>query len=125
MADNKKKVPMNHKLDEQPLLSNAQTVSHAPDRFVIDFKGTYPQFSESNSPLILVNHKSVLLDPYMAKEFLRIFEENVKKYEETYGEIKTPETIEKYKSMEKDALKNSERSVTSTDDSSKKPRYFG
>ena len=84
----KKEVTGVQNFDHFPLMSNHHTVSHQPDRFVIDFKGIYPQFSPDNKPQIVVAHKVILLDPYVAKNLLENLKSNVKKYEENFGKIK-------------------------------------
>lgn len=103
--------------DNNPILSDHQTISHAPDKFLIDFKGINPQFTPDNQPTMIINHKLVLLEPYIAKEFLKILQENIQKFEEKYGEIKIPESI---KTAQKEVIPSKENITTS-----EKPSYMG
>ena len=84
-------------LDKEPFASNQQTVAHEPDKFILDFKNLYAQYSPDNQPVPVVNHRVILLDTYAAKEFLRVLKENVEKYEEKFGKIKKPDSIIKAK----------------------------
>ena len=103
--------------DKKPFPSNEQTVHNQPDKFVLDFKNIYPQFV-GNQPVMVVNHRVILLDVYNAKQFSRVLNENIAKYEKKYGEIKRPM---QYKKAEKE-IKNMQKDVaTSTD----VPSYMG
>ncbi len=106
--------------DKAPLLSNNQTINHQPDRFILDFKGAYPQYSPDITPTLVIRHKVVLLDPYGAKEFLKILQENVRRYEETYGKIRPPKALATAK---KKAKKQEKEVVTASP--AKPPSYLG
>jgi hypothetical protein len=106
-------------IDKSPLMSNQQTVAHQPDKFIIDFKGVYPQFTPDNQTTIVINHKVIILDPYSAKNFLNTLGDNIKKYEQKFGEIKKPKQIEKAEKEMKDLQKQVE--TTSTE----RPSYMG
>ncbi|MCH8329461.1 MAG: DUF3467 domain-containing protein [Nanoarchaeota archaeon] len=81
-------------IDKNPFISNEQTVHIQPDKMVLDFKNIYPEFV-ANQPIMVVNHRVILMDLYNAKEFLKILKENIEKYEKKLGEIKKPETFVK------------------------------
>lgn len=104
--------------DEKPFHSNVQAVAHQPDKFILDFKGIYPQFTPDNQILHVSNHRVILLDPHNAKEFLKILSSNIENYEKKFGEIKKPEAVEQAKKEFKVAKKDS---ITKT----KKPEYMG
>lgn len=78
---------MEHKFDIMPMKSNHQTVAHEPDMIVLDFKQVFPQFTPENQARMIVNHKTVFLDPYTAKQFLSVLQDNIERYEKTYGPI--------------------------------------
>lgn len=88
-------------LDHFPLMSNQHTVSHQPDKFIIDFRGIYPQFAPDNKPQAVVTHKVVILDPYVAKDLLDNLSKNIKKYEERFGKIKESDALKKAKKEQK------------------------
>lgn len=106
---------INH-VDENPLHSNVQTVTHGPDKFVLDFIGVYPQFTPDSKPVPVASHKTVILDPYTAKEFLNILQDNIKKYEKRFGEIKKPESLKKAQEMHE---------IQSSTTKSRSPEYMG
>lgn len=102
------------KFDEAPLHSNSQTVSHQPGKFVIDFKGIFPQFDPNNQATLTISHKTVVLDSYAVKEFQKALNDNIEKYEKKYGRIKTPkillDAVEQIKrSQENQSISSSER----------------
>lgn len=99
-------------IDNAPMLSNQQTVAHQPDRFILDFKAAYPQYTPDNKPTLVISHKVILLDPFNAKDFLNVLKANIEKYEKKYGQIKKPAHILKaekeMKSLEKQAATGTE-----------------
>jgi hypothetical protein len=76
--------------DHFPLMSNHQTVSHQPDKFMLDFQGIFPQFSPDNKQSMVISHKMIILDPHIAKKFFNTLKENIQRYEERFGKIKDP-----------------------------------
>lgn len=63
--------------------SNLMYISHTKDEFVLDFINVQP-------PNGIVNAR-VITSPGHAKRVLKALEENIKKYEDRYGEIELPE----------------------------------
>lgn len=63
--------------------SNLVTISHAELEFAFDFKRTSPEIRnpEDTTPLI-----RIVMNPKIAKAFLSAFAQNMKMYEERYGE---------------------------------------
>lgn len=89
------------------------SVSHSPIRFILDFKRTAPRI-EGNEQRLLLRHDVIIIDPFFAKELLKVLKDNVGRYEKRFGEIKKPEALKK-------ATKTAKKS-------SKKPSkqdYFG
>ena len=105
-------------VDNSPLMSNQQTVGHQPDKFILDFKGVYPQFTLENTPALVVNHKIILLDPATAKDFLEVLKDNISKYEKKFGKIKRSKNPQNSKDEKKDTV---EGTLTGTD----RPHYMG
>ncbi len=102
--------------DNTPLLSNHQTISHTPEKFLIDFKGVHPQFTPDNQVTMLISHKVVLMDPHVAKEFLQVLSNNIRLYEEKFGDIQPPKPVTQAKQQQ--AAKHS---TTMTE----RPSYLG
>ena len=63
--------------------ANLVLINHSPAEFVLDFARLVP-----GTPKTRVQTR-VLLAPVHAKSLLRALEQNIKKYEEQHGEIKT------------------------------------
>ena len=105
--------------DKDALLANQYTIGHMPERFVLDFKAMVPQFLPTGEPQMVLTHSVILFDPYFAKQFLVSLQDNIAKYESSFGKIKKPEAVVK---AEKDA-KNSKQKVELT--TSEKIAYVG
>jgi len=82
-----KPVQINIRCDEhvsQGIYSNLAKISHTEDEFTIDFVyiNPDPPFGKLQSRIIT--------SPGHAKRFLMALEENIIKYEKSFGEIKAP-----------------------------------
>ena len=70
--------------DLEAIYSNFVLITHSPSEIVIDFARTLP-----NVPKAKV-YARILMTPMNAKLLHRALGENLGKFEEQYGEIKTP-----------------------------------
>ncbi|MBN1994334.1 MAG: DUF3467 domain-containing protein [Anaerolineae bacterium] len=70
--------------DLEPTYANFALISHTPSELVVDFARIMP-----NTPTAKV-HTRIVLTPMNAKLLHRALAENLQKFEEKYGEIKTP-----------------------------------
>lgn len=70
--------------DLEATYSNFAIISHSPSEIVIDFARLLP-----GNPTSKVLAR-VVLTPLNAKLLLRALQENLAKYEEHYGEVRTP-----------------------------------
>ncbi|GAB4363917.1 MAG: hypothetical protein Kow0042_02130 [Calditrichia bacterium] len=64
------------------IYSNLALITHSPAEFVIDFTRIMPGVPKTKV------YARVVMTPQHAKSLLRALEDNIKKYEEQYGEIK-------------------------------------
>jgi len=101
----------------QEFFADEISVSHSPVRFILDFKRTTPRI-EGREQRLLLRHDLVLIDPFFAKELLRVLKENVGRYEKRFGEIKKPDNLKKAEA----AVKKKSKSVSK---SSSRQDYFG
>ena len=113
-----KQIPAIQNIDNAPMLSNQQTVAHQPDKFILDFKGVYPQYTPDNKETIVISHKVILMDPYSAKNFMTVLKDNIARYEKKFGEIKKPAHVTK---AEKELKKLQKQAATGTE----APSYMG
>jgi hypothetical protein len=70
--------------DLEAVYSNFAVITHAPSEVVIDFARILPRMTRSKV------HARVVMTPMHAKLLHRALGENLAKFEEAYGEIKTP-----------------------------------
>jgi len=84
----KKEVKVNMKIpdDLQPAYVNMVNISFKPDEFCIAFAHTYPVWNGLRGMVKAV----ISMTPQYAKLLAKVLEENIKKYEGNFGEIKLP-----------------------------------
>jgi hypothetical protein len=70
--------------DLEAIYSNFAIISHSPSEIVIDFARLLPGVPNTK---VLAR---IVLTPLNAKLLLRALQENLSKYEATYGEVRTP-----------------------------------
>lgn len=63
--------------------ANVAVIAHTKDEFILDFALAYPGQSPSVG-------SRVITSPHHAKALLRSLEDNVRKYESRFGEIREP-----------------------------------
>lgn len=85
----------------QDFFAEEISVTHSPMRFVLDFKRMTPRLESNNEPRMVLKHDVILLDPFFAKELLRVLKDNVDKYEKKFGKIEPPKVLEKAEKMSK------------------------
>lgn len=87
----KRKVNVNIDHGEPVFFTDNVTIVHNPSKFVIDFTQSAPRFDNignQQQQSIVIKHRTIIMDPVLAKMFLDIIKDNVKKYEKQYGKIK-------------------------------------
>jgi len=88
-------------------LAEQVSVSHSPLRFVVDFVKSTPRIDPSSQTTRLMSsHDVVMMDPYLAKEFLSVLSDNLGKYEKRFGKIEKPVALVKF---EKEAKKTGKK----------------
>jgi hypothetical protein len=96
-------------------LAEQVSVSHSPVRFVVDFVKSTPRIDPlSQTTRLISSHDVVMMDPYLAKEFMSVLSDNIGKYEKRFGKIEKPSALLKF---EKEAQKTGKKAV--------KQDYFG
>ena len=71
--------------DLEAIYSNFAVITHSPSEIVIDFARLLPRMPRSKV------YARIVLTPMHAKLLHRALGENLAKFEDKYGEIKTPE----------------------------------
>lgn len=90
MADSHKEHPRNLALDISPeemlgTYANLAIISHSPSEFVIDFARLMP--GVESAKVI----RRLIMTPDHTKRLLRALQDNVRRYEQEFGEIELPE----------------------------------
>jgi hypothetical protein len=89
-----KKVNINIDHSEPAFFSDSVTVSHNPQKFILDFTQTTPRFDviiDERQQSFAIKHKTIMLDPVVAKNFVEVLKENVARFEKNFGKIRMPE----------------------------------
>jgi hypothetical protein len=73
----------------QGIYSNLAIVSHSPSEFVIDFTRVLPGLKKAKV------YSRIILSPKHAKLLAKTLNDNIKKFEEKFGEIKVEDIKEK------------------------------
>jgi len=98
-------------------------VMHNPLKFFLDFKNITPRVDVRSSEYqqLVLKHNVIVLDPYLVKEFVRVANESLKKYEEKFGKIEIPHALEKAKEI----APKEQQAKAETNHDINKPTYFG
>ena len=68
--------------DIEGVYSNLAVITHSPAEFIIDFARVMPGVDKAKV------HARVIMTPQHAKLLLKALEDNIKKFEEKFGDIK-------------------------------------
>ncbi len=68
--------------EAEGIYSNLALISHSPAEFVIDFTRMLPGVPNAKV------YARIIMTPQHAKSFLHAMQDNIRKYEEQFGEIK-------------------------------------
>ena len=91
--EEKRRINVNVDHSEPAFFTDNATVWHNQNKFVLDFMQASPRFDQlgdNNQQTVVVKHKTLLMDPVMAKVFLNVLKENIEKYEKSLGKITIP-----------------------------------
>lgn len=84
MAEEQKKINIELRPEEaEGVYSNFAVITHSPAEFVIDFVRVLPGAQKSRV------HARIVMAPQNAKALSKALEENIRKYEESHGEIRS------------------------------------
>jgi hypothetical protein len=79
--------------EAEGIYSNLVLISHSPAEFIFDFARMLPGKSKAKV------YSRIIKAPQHAKSFLLALQDNIRKYEEQYGEIKLQGVEEKQKNI--------------------------
>ena len=77
--------------------SDFVTIFHNPRNFIIDFQQTTPRYTrignEKPQQTMYVRHNTIILNPQVTKELLKVLNENMEKYENKFGKLEIKKTL--------------------------------
>ncbi len=74
---------------DEGFYSDSSVIAHNPLKFFLDFKQTSPRIREDGQFMALVKRRVIILDPIHAKMLMMALKDNIEKYENQFGEIRT------------------------------------
>ncbi|MEM5792840.1 MAG: DUF3467 domain-containing protein [Candidatus Aenigmatarchaeota archaeon] len=98
----KRKINVNIDHTEPAFFSDYLVVSHSPNKFILDFVQVTPRFDKIGDDMqqsLVMKHKTIMVDPPVAKNIMETLKDNIEKYEKNFGKIK----YEKIKTKGKEA----------------------
>ena len=110
----KKKMNVNIDHNEPAFFTDNVTIIHNPTKFIIDFTQSVPRFDtigNHQQQSVAIKHKTIMMDPVLAKMFFEIFKDNMKKYEKQYGKIKVSKSKKSKKRVTKDTVEAESRYI--------------
>ena len=119
MSEEKKQINMG--IDNgKEFFAHETSINFNPTQFVFDFRCITPRVDPRTreTPFVALKHNIIMVDPWHAKEILRVLTDVVQKYEEEFGKIEKPLAIKKYEKKAKKLMKE-EPQKTQT------PSYLG
>jgi len=108
--EKRKRINVKVEHGDHAFFSDNVTISHNPNKFIVDFSQTIPSFDNVGGNMqqsFIIKHKAIMLDPQFAKIFLDLLQKNIKKYEKNFGKIKVP----KHKKAKKEEVVETEKST--------------
>ncbi|MEM4637463.1 MAG: DUF3467 domain-containing protein [Candidatus Woesearchaeota archaeon] len=108
--------------DGESFFSNEMSITFGPAQFALDFKNISPRIDMRNqdgSKTFVMKHNVILVEPYQIKQFAKVLNDAISRYEMEYGTIDLPQAIRK---AEQELQKVIQKQETTSHDV---PSYFG
>ncbi|MBW2995941.1 DUF3467 domain-containing protein [Candidatus Woesearchaeota archaeon] len=106
--------------DGKEFFAHEMSLNFNPTQFIFDFRCVTPRTDPrtKEAPYVSMKHNVVMVEPWHAKEILRVLSNVVNKYEEKYGKIEQPKAVKKH-------LKEAQKQQKETTEETKAPSYLG
>jgi hypothetical protein len=108
--------------DGESFFTNEISITFGPAQFAFDFKNISPRVDMRNqdgSKTFVMKHNVVLIEPFQIKQFAKVLNDAIARYEMEYGKIELPTPIKKAE----DQLQKATKQLDAT--SHDVPSYFG
>jgi len=118
MSEEKKSVNMSID-DGKEFFAHEMSLNFNPTQFTFDFRCITPRVDPRTreGPFLALKHNVVMVDPWHAKEILRVLTNVIKRYEEEFGEIEKPKAVKAYEKKAKKLQQDVEKTEA--------PSYMG
>ncbi len=89
--------------DGNEFFAHEMSVNFSPTQFILDFRCITPRVDSRtrDGPFVALKHNVVLVDPWHAKEMLRVIDNVIQRYEQEFGKITKPKAVQKYEKKAK------------------------
>ncbi|GIU69477.1 MAG: hypothetical protein KatS3mg002_0713 [Candidatus Woesearchaeota archaeon] len=107
--------------DGESFFANEMSITFGPAQFALDFKNISPRVDMRNqdgSKTFVMKHNVILVEPFQIKQFAKVLNDAISRYEMEYGNIEPPQAIKK---AEQELQRLSKQESISHD----VPSYFG
>jgi len=87
----------------EPFFAHEVTVNFTPTQLTMDFKCITPRSDpRSKKPSFQLKHNVIMIDPWHAKALIGVLGNVVSKYEEEFGKIQKPKSLQKAEKKQKE-----------------------
>lgn len=113
----------------EPFFSHELSINFNPTQFIFDFKCVTPRVdarSSDGTTILSLKHNVVMVDPYHAKQIVKVLAEMLEKYEKRFGEIRLPKALQVLETEAKKSKKASEKNKQKDiGEAGEVPNYLG
>ncbi len=84
--------------DGDSFFANEMSITFGPAQFAFDFKNISPRVDMRNqdgSKTFVMKHNVILIEPFQIKQFAKVLNDAISRYELEYGNIELPAPIRK------------------------------
>lgn len=84
--------------DGDTFFANEMSITFGPAQFAFDFKNISPRVDMRNqdgSKTFVLRHNVILIEPFQIKQFAKVLNDAIVRYEMEYGTIELPASIKK------------------------------
>jgi len=108
--------------DGDSFFANEMSITFGPAQFAFDFKNISPRVDMRNqdgSKTFVMKHNVILIEPFQIKQFAKVLNDAISRYEIEYGTIELPGPIKKAEQELQKAVKKQDAISHDV------PSYFG
>ena len=106
--------------DGKEFFAHEMSINFNPTQFIFDFRSVTPRIDPRSreTPFVSLKHNVIMVDPWHAKEVMRILGNAVQKFEDQFGKIEQPKAVKKY-------LKKAKKQKKEVSQKTQTPSYLG